>query len=146
MNVPILSVRLDALCCNDLLVMASNKRWLHSGPRCMLGVCPRRCGRAKNKNKNRFGRLSSTPSEDKSTIASKDVRPLALRLAISGTGCRFIAYPASCRDLKAPQNLFLSTPLLSPPFIQSPSRFVSKIASKRLNSISTHLNGPCGCQ
>jgi len=78
MNVPILSVRLDALCWDDLLVMASNRRWLHSGPRCMLGVCPRRCGRAKNKNKNRFGRLSSTPSEDKSTITSKDVRPLAL--------------------------------------------------------------------
>jgi hypothetical protein len=51
MNVPILSVRLDALCCDDLLVMASNRRWLHSGPRCMLRVSFADAGELKIKTK-----------------------------------------------------------------------------------------------
>jgi hypothetical protein len=58
MNVPILSVRLDALCCDDLLVMASNRRWLHSGPRCMLGVWLTHAGELKIKTKIDLGVLN----------------------------------------------------------------------------------------
>jgi hypothetical protein len=68
MNTLLLSMRLDALCCNDLLLMArSKRRRSHPGSR-LLVMSLADAGELKSKNKNRFWRvINSTLSEDKLT-------------------------------------------------------------------------------
>jgi hypothetical protein len=117
MNVPILGVRLDAPCRDDLLVICQSQAVdVISQGRAMTGE--RREARGARladagelsllgaKNKNRFQHIISTLSEYRFTPRERYMLSLACSAPNSDPGCAAISYPASCSALKAPHCYF----------------------------------------